>query len=213
YPNIEIVVCDDSSGVGIEHFSRKYSEEVAIPILYNRNEERLGERGNLARCISFANGKYVKFLHDDDELRHDSVERLVKVMEADQGISLVSSRRQLIDENGNELPANLATVFPFSGDTLIDGRDLLCFLADYTLNFIGEPSCIMCRRADVLALGAGLMDLGGRQIAWVADLALYANLLSQGNLAMLAEPLTSFRVSKWQSSQLGRDQPGRSEEH
>ena len=208
YPNLEIVVCDDSSGAGIERFTREYAGTVDFSIHYSRNQPRLGERGNLARCVAKASGKYVKFLHDDDVLRADCVERLVQVMEADPGVILASSRRQLIDEEHNPLPGIPATAFPFASDVLIDGGDLLGFLADYTINFIGEPSCVMCRREDVLGLGEQLMDLGGKRIGWVADLALYANLLHRGSLAMLAEPLTSFRVSIWQASQAGRDQPG-----
>lgn len=208
YPNLEIVVCDDSSGAGIERFTREYSGSVGFPVHYSRNQPHLGERGNLARCVAKASGKYVKLLHDDDVLRADCVERLVQVMEADPGVILASSRRQLIDEEDNPLPGIPATAFPFASDVLIDGCDLLGFLADYTINFIGEPSCVMCRREDVLGLGEQLMDLGGKRIGWVADLALYANLLHRGNLAMLAEPLTSFRVSIWQASQAGRDQPG-----
>lgn len=208
YPNLEIVVCDDSSGTGIEQFSREYAASVAFPIRYSRNQPRLGERGNLARCIAESSGKYVKFLHDDDILRPDCVERLVQVMEDDPGISLATSRRQLIDEEDNPVPDILATIFPFASDTLLDGDDLISFLADHTINFIGEPSCVMCRREDIAPFGARLMDLNGKHIDWVADLALYANLLQHGNLAMLAEPLTSFRVSVWQSSQVGRDTPG-----
>lgn len=208
YPNLEIVVCDDSRGEWIEARVCELSRKVDFPIRYFHNQLRLGERGNLARCVAKASGKYVKFLHDDDVLRADCVERLVQVMEADPGVILASSRRQLIDEEDNPLPGIPATVFPFASDVLIDGGDLLGFLADYTINFIGEPSCVMCRREDVLGLGEQLMDLGGKRIGWVADLALYANLLHRGNLAMLAEPLTSFRVSIWQASQAGRDKPG-----
>lgn len=162
----------------------------------------------MAKCIAKASGEYVKFLHDDDLLHPNCVERLVQVMESESDVAFVSSRRLLIDVEGKQLPDILATVYPFPSDVVIDGHDLISFLADYTINFIGEPSCILCRREDVLAFGEKLMDLNGKNINWVADLALYVRLLRAGNLIMLAEPLTSFQVSVWQSSQLGRDQPG-----
>ncbi|WP_278452773.1 glycosyltransferase [Stutzerimonas kunmingensis] len=208
YGNLEIVVCDDSRGKGIEGFSEAYSRSTGLAIRYSRNGEPLGERGNLARCVARARGKYLKVLHDDDELQPECVERLVAAMESNPSLSMASSRRLRIDDDGKVLADIVATVFPFQQDTVIEGRGLIAFLAHHTINFIGEPSCIMCRREDALAFGDQLMSLGGRRIDWVADLALYVKLLNLGNLAMLAAPLTHFRVSRAQSSQLGRDRPG-----
>ncbi len=68
----------------------------------------------------------------------------------------------------------LATCFPFSKDVLIDGRELRSCLADHAINFIREPSCMLCRRQD---MGDEAMSLNGQVIHWVGDLALYAKVL------------------------------------
>lgn len=120
---------------------------------------------------------------------------------------MASSRRVRIDDDGQPLPDILATCFPFADDVLIDGPELVSFLADHTINFIGEPSCVLARRADLLALGNDLMALNGKAIHWVGDLAIYVKLLRHGNLAMLASPLTQFRVSSAQFSQGGATSP------
>lgn len=208
YRPIELIVCDDARNDEVEQVVEAFRAQADFSIRYQRNETRLWEMRSTARGVSLAQGRYVKFLHDDDVLHPACIASLVAAMEADPGVSLASSRRRRVDEQGNPLPDILATVYPFAGDVLIDGGDLISFLAEHAINFIGEPSTVLCRRDDLLDFTEGLSVLNGTRITWVADLALYVKLLRRGNLAMLAEPLTDFRVSREQFSQKGRDQPG-----
>ncbi|RXR02787.1 glycosyltransferase [Pseudoxanthomonas composti] len=208
YPSLELLICDDSDDGRIQAIIESRRTGSVMPIRYHRNPDRLGEHRSTAKAIGLAQGKYIKFLHDDDVLEPDCVLRLVAAMEDEPTAAMASSRRVRIDEDGHPLPDILATALPFAGDMLIDGPQLVSFLAEHTINFIGEPSCVLCRREDLLPIADELMMLNGRVIHWVGDLALYAKLLRRGNLAMLAAPLTRFRVSNDQFSQAGRDQPG-----
>lgn len=208
YRPLELVVCDDSTTPDVEARIEAFQARADFRVQYHRNPTRLWETRSAARAISFASGEYVKFLHDDDVLEPQSVASLVTVMELHPDVALVGSRRRLIDEQSQSLPDNQATVFPFPGDVIVEGKALTSFLAEHTVNFIGEPSTVMCRRADLLEFGDGLSMLNGVRITWVADLALYVKLLQRGHLAFLAAPLTRFRVSATQFSQIGRDRPG-----
>jgi glycosyltransferase involved in cell wall biosynthesis len=208
YPALELVICDDNPDGEIAATVERRRATARFPIRYQRNPSRLGELGSTIKGIGLAQGEYVKFLHDDDVLEPDCIASLVHAMETGPDVVLASSRRQRIDGDDAPLPDIHATSFPFAGDVVLDGPELLSFLADHTINFIGEPSCVLCRRQDLLEIGDQLMMLDGRQIHWVGDLALYAKLLHRGNLALLARPLTRFRVSQEQFSQAGRDQPG-----
>lgn len=208
YPTLELVICDDSADARISEVLDSKRAQAGFPIRHFRNEARLGELGSKVRGISLAQGKYIKFLHDDDVLMPGCIEELVAAMESDPSVAMASSRRLRIDEAGEPLPDILATCFPFAEDVLIDGRELVSFLADHTINFIGEPSCVLCRREDLLDFGEELMSLNGKVIHWVGDLALYAKVLQRGHLAFLSTALTQFRVSEDQFSQAGRDRPG-----
>ena len=208
YRPLELVVCDDCRSDEVEQTIEAFRERADFPIIYSRNETRLYETRSAARAIGMASGTYVKFLHDDDVLQADCIGAMVQVMEAHPGVSLVSSRRRRVDEEGKSLPDILATAFPFREDVQINGDELVSFFAEHTVNFIGEPSTVLCRRSDLLEFGDGLPVLNGVRITWVADLALYAKLLKRGRLAMLSAPLVDFRVSREQFSQLGRDKPG-----
>ncbi|MFS1288083.1 glycosyltransferase [Pseudomonas piscis] len=208
YECLEVVICDDSRTDIIRECTARYQQLSSVAIRYEFNDQQRGELFNAIECIKIARGKYIKFLHDDDVLHPECVAELVAAMEADPSISIASSRRRLIDSAGQVLPDALATSLPFATDVVIDGRELTSLLADHSLNFIGEPSCVLCRREDLLALGDDLMSLNGCLIYWVGDLAMYVKLLQKGDLAMLKAPLADFRVSLDQGSQQGRDKPG-----
>lgn len=208
YRPLELVICDDCRTEDVADIVRRFSKSADFEVRYFHNPKRLNEINNLARCIELAVGEYVKFLYDDDVLQPECISSLIALMQSDPSIALASSRRRNIDAQGSRLPDNYATAYPFNGDVLIDGAEAVSFLAEHTLNFIGEPSSVLCRRADVLSMGQGLTTLNGVRIHWVGDLAIYAKLLMHGNLAMRAEPLSHFRVSEHQFSQKGRDQPG-----
>jgi len=209
HDEIEIVICDDSSDDTIETIIDAKRAKSRWPIRYFRNEQSLGEIANVARCIAEAKGEYIKFLYDDDILVPDCVRILVDVLEHHADVALVTSYRKRIDSSGEFLPDSIVTRFPFSGDVILDGKELASFISEYPYNFIGEPSSAMCRRAAVLAFGGDLMSLLGKRMDWLGDVAIYLKLMQQGHLAMIARPLSYFRVSDQQYSQLARNDPAR----
>lgn len=204
---LELVVCDDSRDGRIQALVEAFARDAGFPVHYSRNPSRLWETRSTARAISIASGEFIKFLHDDDVLHEDCVSALLDAFRQAPEATLAVSRRRLVDETGAPLADTPATAFP-TRDVLVDGHGLVDFLADHTVNFLGEPSAAMCRRAPLLDMGDGLSMLDGVRITWVADLALYAKLLRHGPVAMLASPRVDFRVSREQYSQIGRDRPG-----
>lgn len=205
YDEIEIVIGDDCPDDSIAETVKRLKAKSRWPIRYFRNQPALGEIGNVTRCVTEASGQYIKFLYDDDIIVPDCVRLLVDALENTPGASLVSSRRRLIDEKGEFLADIAATRFPFECDTILNGEDVVSFWGSYTVNFVGEPSSVLCRRETLLAFGADIFSLDGQEIDWVGDLAIYAKLLRQGDLALLSRPLSCFRISKEQYSQQARD--------
>ncbi|MBO9716435.1 MAG: glycosyltransferase [Pseudoxanthomonas sp.] len=204
---LELVVCDDSRDGRVQALVEAFAATAGFPVHYSRNPARLWETRSTARAIALASGEYIKFLHDDDVLHDGCIAALVDAFARAPEAVLATARRRLVDETGAQLPDTPASAFP-RRDLLLDGHDLVDFLADRTLNFLGEPSAVMCRRAPLLAMGDDLPVLDGVRVTWVADLALYAKLLRHGPAAMLGAALVDFRVSRQQFSQIGRDRPG-----
>lgn len=212
FSDYEIVVGDDCPTDDVFYIFKKFVEENEVAnFRYYRNEPARGAGGNLSFCIEMARGEYIKPVFDDDLLLPGSISRFVEVLSLNERVSVISSRRTLVGEHGETLPDNISTIALFDEDVLVHGKDLVSFLGDITLNFIGEPSVIMFRKRDyqpIVLEHQGLFKLGGQYIEWIGDLTMTAKLLHRGNLAWLHEPYSAFRVSKDQFSQEGRDNVG-----
>jgi len=208
FENFEILICDDCRDNSVAKNVLPYLEiQDGPPIRYFYNETQLGEAKNCNKCVDLARGKYIKFLYDDDVLLPGVLAAQAAILDSHPEISLVTSRRQLIDEKGQLLADTIATLSPFDTDVCVNGYDLVSFLAEYTVNFIGEPVCVMARRVQLISCGPDLMSLAGIPIEWVGDLTIYTKLLRLGNLAMLSELGACFRISDAQFSKQSRVNP------
>lgn len=201
YGNIEILISDDCPGLDVQDILSRYLVHASKPIRIIRNEPGLGGLLNYTQCVTEARGQFVKFLNDDDILLPTCIERMVEVFNGDSSISLVTSRRLLIDGLGRTLPEIQATKCPFLKNTRINGRDLISYLADYPMNFIGEPSTVMFRREHLVNVTPNVCCLQGETIRAINDLAMYVNILTHGDLAYLVEPLSCFRQHEEQRQQ------------
>lgn len=209
FTDYEIVICDDCPNDSVKKIIDPFLMELGeSKVRYYKNEKRLWGGGSLSRCIELARGEYIKPLFDDDLLLAGCLTEFSAVLDRHPDVSLVSSRRYLVDENGERLPDFIANVMPFDQDTCVHGKDLASFLGDTTLNFIGEPSTVMFRREQIRSEVGSLFHLGGQHIAWVGDLAMHAKLLRRGHLVMLHDAYSCFRISTEQFSHQGRVSPG-----
>lgn len=190
YPNIEIVVCDDSAGPAIE----QAVERAASPrIRYVRNPVNLGFGGNFTQCLSLARGEFIKFLNDDDRLRPGCVHSLAHVLANRPDVMLATSRRCVIDEEGSQCP-DIGPTMPVSHvSALVFGRELGDFVLVNSLNLIGEPTTAMFRAAQLPIEGGRIFRWGGHEYHCLADLSLWLRLLVGGLAYYDGEVLSEFR--------------------
>ncbi|KEF31683.1 O-antigen biosynthesis protein [Marinobacter nitratireducens] len=197
--SFEILVLDDSPSKAVHDVVGKYDASI---IRYIRSDHQLGGQLGLDYGVRLARGQYIKFLNDDDILEEGCTSRLIAALEV-SGAKLATSKRHLIDDEGAFLKEHLFSLCPFDRDVLVKGRDLLEFLRVFPLNFIGEPSTVLARRRDLLGKFPHISSLNNRVITSVNDLAMYAGLLIDGDLAYLSEPLSRFRLHAGQSQRQG----------
>jgi glycosyltransferase involved in cell wall biosynthesis len=190
YPELEIVVCDDSPGAEIGAAVRAAADS---RIRYEHHERALGFAGNFTRLFTLARGEFAKYLNDDDVLHQDCVPRLLAALHAHPSAVLATSRRLVIDSAGNTLPGDAATAPLAPADREMDGRALGCFLLRQSLNRIGEPSTVLFRK-DALALeGDSVFRWGENDYECLADLSLWLRLLARGSAAWVADALSAYR--------------------
>ncbi|MFK3970447.1 glycosyltransferase [Pseudomonas sp. NPDC087358] len=195
YDAIEIVICDDTSDGLAETVTDLYRASCRWPIRYLRNEQPEGIPACLLRGVREANGEYVKFLAGDAVLEPACITQMVQALQACPEARLVSAHRKWIDANDVPLADNLTTRFRVAQPTVLRGADVVGVLGEFTCNFIGEFSSVLCRRVDLLALGDGLFSLNGEALEALAELALFANLLHDAELVLLPASLTATRIA------------------
>ncbi|HEX4332786.1 MAG TPA: glycosyltransferase family 2 protein [Usitatibacter sp.] len=188
--SFEIVVSDDSPGGAI----RACVEAARDPrVRYFRNEPARGFEGNFTFLFREARGSLLKFLNDDDRLRPECVQRLAGAFD-DPGVTLATSRRAVIDANGAPRADTPATTAITHLTGTIAGRELGDLALVNSINFIGEPTTVMFRRADLTPEARGLFTWGGKPYRCLADLALWLRLLAKGRAFYSAAPLSEFRI-------------------
>ena len=95
YKDYEIVIVDDGSTDGTEEMIKK----LAFPITYHW-QENSGDACARNKLIELAQGQYISFIDSDDLLLPDSIERMVKTLEAEKVDVIVYGSYFRIDENG-----------------------------------------------------------------------------------------------------------------
>ncbi|WP_248914805.1 glycosyltransferase [Pseudomonas moorei] len=202
YGHLEIIVCDDSRGHEIEDIVNSVIEQGAR-IRYVRNAQTLGVVGNLQACLEQAQGEFVKFLCDDDQLFSACIERQAQVLVDCADVNLVVAQRLFWDADDMPLPSRMENtpLSPVGG--VFKGDDLLAIFENFPVNILGGFSNALFRRADLLELFPALTQPGHCFVATL-DFALYVCLMRRGNLAVSnhvlgVERLYPERLSSQQS--------------
>lgn len=199
YPNLEIIVSDDNSNDKtleiIQDFQKNYSVKLSV-----FQHEQYGLAKNWNYCISQAQGKYIKFLFQDDLLEPNCLEKLVNLAETDAEIGLVFSPRNVI--LSPEAIANKILLKAYYGyqdlhkswthlQPIQMGKDLLADpqLLQSPLNKIGEPSTVLLKKAAVEQLGG--FDLEFKQLL---DLDLWLRIMGHYKIGFVNQKLSSFRL-------------------
>lgn len=190
YQNCEVILCDDSSGSEVETVVRKTAGD---RVRYVRNPANLGGQANYLKCFDLARGQYIKFLNDDDVLAPECVAVMAACLDRSPAVTLVTSYRQLIDENGKPLPDKGFNLPMVPCDALFEGRHLATRLLTEQINRIGEPTTAMFRKADLLANRPHLFSYDGTPARRNGDTFVWAALLSRGDAIYLTAPLSGFR--------------------
>lgn len=191
YPALEILVLDDSPGEAIERCVRAAGD---ARVRYQRNIPRRGFHGNFTACFEQARGEYLKFLNDDDRLLPGCVAVLANFLKLNPAVTLATSRRFVIDGQGDRQP-DLGVTLPLSYVTaFVPGEELGNFVLMNMMNLIGEPTTVMFRRRDLALEQGQLFRWGGEDYHCLADMSLWLRLLARGAAFYCAEGLSEYRM-------------------
>ena len=188
YPNIEIIVCDNSTDERTAELMQAYEDDVRIRYVRNRAAQTKAE--NFMPFERLAQGEYLQWCMDDDILLPDKITRMMDAFLREPGITLVTSLRGVVDGDGNYLglwqgnvPVH-GTYECYPGAAV--GRATLMDRA----NFLGEPSAVLFRRDD---LKHHYWRAEARGYQTISDCAMWLELMEHGDAVIFARPLSLYR--------------------
>jgi len=101
YHPLEIIVSDDESFDSTLDIVNLFIAKTNIPIkIINHKSSSIGSNWN--SCVAHSNGDYIKFLFQDDLLKNNCIEEMVKLAVSDNEIGLVFSKRNFITEGNSD---------------------------------------------------------------------------------------------------------------
>ena len=202
YPNIEVIVGDDSTNDDTEKLIQPYLARYSN-LKYFHHDKPLGKKGivNTTFTIDKSSGEYINVLFHDDVLMDTKISRMMEyfIRDLNEKINLVVSARMVIDEKGQTI-GRMNPLQPLE-DTVMDGKDVCRkILFSYT-NFLGELSTCLIRKEDILTLnplnGEKIFDIGvfcGVKDVAYGDIGTWLNLLKAGGECIfIKDILSAFR--------------------
>ena len=104
YPNIEILIGDDSPTNESERVALEFSERYPGKIRYRRNQPSLGQAANVNSLFDRAEGERLVLLHDDDLLMPNAVERLAACWQEAPDLTAAFGKQYVADSSGQIIP-------------------------------------------------------------------------------------------------------------
>lgn len=195
YINTEIIVGDDSTNDETEVLMRENYLEKYDNIKYYHNSKNLGQFENDIKLMNMANGEYVNFLMDDDLFAEKKIEKMMNffLQDLDDRISIVTSHRNIIDENGSNAGIFGNTDRVINKTSIFEGLYLGNFMLEHNYNLIGEPTTVLFKKGK---LTAPFGTFNGRKYYCNVDQATWLELLSKGRAVFINEALSSYRWHK-----------------
>lgn len=195
FTDLELIICDDASTDGSAEIIRKIARQDKRVLAFY-NDERHGLFANYNLCIQRASGRFIKPFAQDDLLELSCLKEMTAILEKHQQLSLLSSARLWINENGQVHPDNddiLSFDDLFPAAKVVDGHAVVRESLLPLVNFIGEPSTVMFR-------GNSAARFFNAELYHLGDLEFWLRLLLEGDFYFIPQQLCKFRSHENSSS-------------
>lgn len=184
--SMEVILLDDDSGDETMEIAQIVSANYpAIQWTIRRNPRRLGMASNWNACVSLANGEFVKLVGQDDALLPDCLHRQVEILRAHPNVTVVSTRRTIMNERSRPLFKMPTPYHP--GVTPGATAALQCVHSG--TNIIGDPVAILFRRNTLKLTG-----LFNPNIKYCTDMEMWLRLLAFGDFYFEKKSLVLYRI-------------------
>jgi glycosyltransferase involved in cell wall biosynthesis len=129
YPHFEVIITDNSTNDESAKLAASWTD---LRLHYYKNEGNVGAVASGNRAVSLCQGKYIKFLMDDDLLKPRCLELMTRALEENPTAAISMAPMDLIDESDRRIFPRFYVFRTMHyryryqlGDGLIDRRRLL----------------------------------------------------------------------------------------
>ena len=201
YRNFEIFITDNSKNERTKNLMQSYLEKYPFIKYEYHKEFNASDNWNFARAYNNPNAEFVNWLLDDDFFYPTKLEKMVEIFRNNPDVSVVTSIRNVIDENGN-VTGQMLIPRPevLNKDVKLKGVDAGKLIFNIGKNYIGEPTTALIRKS----------CLRDNDLCWtkeetgffpLIDISTWMQLLTQGNLFYIAnDPLSGVRRHQGQAT-------------
>lgn len=194
FQDFELIFVDDCStdeSIALIESYRRNDPRVKLYL----NEKNLGLVNNWNKCISLAEGKWVKFVFQDDIITPDCLEKMIAA--ADKNRAFVFSRRKIKVEKNIPDRVNhwfethqSVVIQHFRGKRNITPEEFTkAVIQKPTMNIIGEPTAVMIARDAFYEMG-----LFNPELVQLCDFEYWVRIICQKGAVFIDEELATFRV-------------------
>lgn len=193
YRNIEVVVSDNSTNDETEKLIQDYLADDSRIKYFRHKDFTANDNWNFARHYNNPNAEYVNWLMDDDLFYPRKLEVMVEIYRNNPDVSLVTSVRDVIDEEGKVSTQRMPKPETLNRNMKVNGEDAGRMMFFTGKNYIGEPTTALIRKK----------FLRDNDLCWtdeedgfysLIDISTWCQLLTQGNMIWLNDtPLSAFR--------------------
>jgi glycosyltransferase involved in cell wall biosynthesis len=202
--NFQVIIVDDQSSDNTWEILNQYATQDNRINLF-KNEHNLGLVGNWNRCIELSGGEWIKFVFQDDIIRHDCLELMLKTANVDA--PFVLCRRDFffhpdIDKATKDFYLHDVPQFDqmFPNSELISPIQICNAVLSEPGNFFGEPTSTLIHCSIFERFG-----LFNPAMVQLCDLEYWIRVGVNIGVKYIPDPLVQFRVHPSSTSSKNKD--------
>ncbi len=194
YPNIEILIGDDSTDSRVREALAPLIEQHENVQYFYRGDLREGTARNIRFLLGASHGAFVNLLFHDDIIYPTKIEKMMAyfIEDVNDDIAFATSRRDFIDAQGQ----SKGEIQGYSGaqNTMMTGWQLCRNILRCQMNVVGEMSTVLLRRSLLGEGGSRSGTFCGYRDLSMGDTSTWLELLKDGRACLfLDEELSAFR--------------------